>query len=86
MLNGFTPNVPYMLSRATGKNVLYLSILAIMLVLRKTITLLSEIEFQFRKITLVGTLIFVLGSIHTICPARSSQVSLIEWSRNRSFP
>ena len=75
MLNGFTPNVPYMLSRATGKNVLYLSILVIMLVLRKTITLLRNLglgrylpldnNIYIHKI--VGTLIFVFGTIHTIC-------------------
>ena len=74
MLNGFTPNVLYMLARATGKNVLYLSILVILLVLRKSITFLRNHGFgRYLPLDnniyihkLVGTLIFFLGMFHSI--------------------
>ena len=69
MLSGFTPNVLYMFSRAAGKNILALSIIVIILVLRNTITFLRNNGFgkylpldnniYLHKI--VGTLIFFLG-------------------------
>ena len=74
-LSGFTPNLFYMFSRATGKNILALSVIVIMLVLRHTITLLRNLGLgRFLPLDnnlylhkLVGTLIFVLGLIHSLC-------------------
>ena len=70
MLNGFTPNIYNMIARASGKNVLALSVIVIILVLRKTITILRNLGFvkylpldnniYLHKI--VGCLIFVLGT------------------------
>ena len=75
MLGGFTPNLLYMVSRAAGKNILALSIIVIMLVLRNTITFLRNHGFvkylpldnniYIHKI--VGCLIFFLGMIHSAC-------------------
>ena len=42
MLSGFTPNLLYMFSRAAGKNILVLSVLIIVFVLRLAITWLRN--------------------------------------------
>jgi len=75
MASGFTPNVFYMFSRAAGKNILYLSVLVITLVLRHTITLLRNLglgrflpldnNIYLHKV--VGILIFALGMVHSLC-------------------
>eukprot|EP00092_Neocalanus_flemingeri_P001546 GFUD01001648.1.p1 GENE.GFUD01001648.1~~GFUD01001648.1.p1 ORF type:complete len:1115 (+),score=222.73 GFUD01001648.1:61-3405(+) len=74
MLNGFTPNFFYMTSRACGKTILALSIIVLMLVLRKTITVLRNFglasilpldnNIYIHKI--VGIIIFVLGCLHSL--------------------
>ena len=75
MVDGSTPNLFYMLSRSAGKNILALSVIVIMLVLRNTITLLRNLgvgrflpldnNIYLHKV--VGVLIFVLGMVHSLC-------------------
>ena len=75
MLSGFTPNLFYMISRAAGKNILVLSIIVIMFVLRNTITFLRNkglgrflpLDNNIYLHKIVGVLIFVLGMIHSAC-------------------
>lgn len=75
MLSGFTPNIFYMLSRAAGKNILALSIIVIMLVLRHSITILRNyglgrvlpLDNNIYLHKIVGSLIFMLGVIHSVC-------------------
>eukprot|EP00092_Neocalanus_flemingeri_P001545 GFUD01001647.1.p1 GENE.GFUD01001647.1~~GFUD01001647.1.p1 ORF type:complete len:817 (+),score=154.82 GFUD01001647.1:61-2511(+) len=74
MLSGFTPNFFYMTSRACGKNILALSIIVLMLVLRKSITVLRNfglasilpLDNNIYIHKTVGIIIFVLGSIHSL--------------------
>ena len=75
MADGLTPNLFYMFSRAAGKNILALSVIIIMLVLRNTITLLRNMgvgrflpldnNIYLHKV--VGVLIFCLGMVHSLC-------------------
>merc|ERR1719474_1416349 len=75
MLSGFTPNLLYMVSRAAGKNILALSIIVIMLVLRNTITFLRNhggvkylpLDNNIYIHKIVGCLIFFFGMIHSAC-------------------
>ena len=75
MADGSTPNLFYMFSRAAGKNILALSVIITMLVLRNTITLLRNMgvgrflpldnNIYLHKV--VGVLIFLLGMVHSLC-------------------
>ena len=75
MLSGFTPNLFYMVSRAAGKNILFLSIIIIMFVLRHSITFLRNkglgrylpLDNNIYIHKIIGVLIFVLGMIHSLC-------------------
>ena len=75
MLGGFTPNLLYMTSRAAGKNILALSIIVIMFVLRNSITFLRNkgwgkilpLDNNIYLHKIVGCLIFVLGMLHSAC-------------------
>jgi len=72
MLNGWTPNPFYLLSRACGRTLLFNSVLILVLVLRYTITLLRNMgmasilpldnNIYFHKLT--GRLIFVQAWVH----------------------
>jgi len=74
MLNGYTPNPFYLLSRACGRTLLFNSVLILCLVLRYTITLLRNMglasiipldnNIYFHKLT--GRLIFFQAWLHTI--------------------
>ena len=75
MLSGFTPNLFYMVSRAAGKNILFLSIIIIMFVLRNSITFLRNkglgrylpLDNNIYLHKIIGVLIFILGMIHSLC-------------------
>ena len=75
MLTGFTPNLFYMFSRAAGKNILALSIIIIICVLRNTITFLRNcglgqilpLDHHIYLHKVVGCLIFFFTVIHSIC-------------------
>ena len=75
MLGGFTPNLLYMTSRAAGKNILALSIIVIMFVLRNSITFLRNqgwgkilpLDHNIYLHKIVGCLIFALGMLHSAC-------------------
>ena len=75
MLSGFTPNLFYMVSRAAGKNILFLSIIIIVFVLRHSITFLRNkglgrylpLDNNIYIHKIIGVLIFVLGMIHSLC-------------------
>ena len=74
MLNGYIPNVFYLVSRACGKALIFNSALILVLVLRKTITSLTRIGFSrslplehniyIHKVT--GIIIFFQACIHSI--------------------
>ena len=74
MVASFTPNFFYLISRACGKALLFNSALILVLVLRKTITLLARIGFSrilplehhiyIHKVT--GIIIFVQAVFHSI--------------------
>ena len=75
MLSGFTPNLFYMVSRAAGKNILFLSIIIIVFVLRHSITFLRNkglgrylpLDNNIYIHKIIGVLIFLLGMIHSLC-------------------
>ena len=75
MLSGFTPNLFYMVSRAAGKNILFLSIIIIVFVLRNSITFLRNkglgrylpLDNNIYLHKIIGVLIFILGMIHSLC-------------------
>ena len=70
MLNGFTPNIFYLVSRACGRN----SVLVLLLVFRNSITLLRKfglaaylpLDNNIYLHKLVGFLIFLQSCLHTI--------------------
>ena len=74
MLNGNSPDFLYLISRASGKALLFNSALILVLVLRKTITSLTRIGFSrilplehhiyIHKVT--GIIIFFQATIHSI--------------------
>jgi len=74
MLNGFTPNPFYLLSRACGRSLLFNSVLILLLVLRNTITLLRKfglatilpLDNNIYLHKLVGVMIFIQALVHTI--------------------
>ena len=74
----------YITARAAGKSILYLSLFVIMLVLRHTITVLrnnniltSMLDHNIYIHKVIGTVIFVLGTIHTVTHATNFIVNVV---------
>ena len=74
-LSSSSPNFYYIFSRAAGRNILVLSLVVIILVLRKSITMLRNkglgnilpLDNNIYLHKVVGVLIFVLSSLHSLC-------------------